>query len=197
MKSTSQILSNSSMGIVEKTKKIEGNYQLIKSYNVDDYIKKITERKDKAINIRNLACTDGSFSNLAAYIANLKSLESLFVDFRNQLNSFRSRADSVFSSFSSEAYMNITAYFNVIDPIYDFFDAYRPLEDDTKKIIDNLTDLVKNYNPKEFITSKDTINKLHELYKNIENSLSKLCHMKQVQLSKITGFRDLYKKHLE
>ena len=74
MKSTSQILSNSSMGIVEKTKKIEGNYQLIKSYNVDDYIKKITERKDKAINIRSLACTDRSFSNLDAYIANLKSL---------------------------------------------------------------------------------------------------------------------------
>ena len=111
--------------------------------------------------MRNQACTDGSFANLDAYIVNLQNLENLFVDFRNQLNSFKSTANSVLNSFSSDAYMNITSYFNVISPVYDFFNDYRPFEDDTKDIINNLTNLVKNYNPEDFVSSKDTISKLY------------------------------------
>ena len=72
----------------------------------------------------------------------------MFIDFRNQFNNFKSQANSVFSHFSLDAYLNITSYSNVVRPIYDFFDGYRPLENDTKEIIGNLTDLVKNYNPK-------------------------------------------------
>ena len=58
----------------------------------------------------------------------------------------------MFTSFYSEAYMNITVYFNVIEPIYDFFDDYKLLEDETKEIIGNFIRLEDDFE-KEFFAS--------------------------------------------
>ena len=81
MRNTSSIISNPSMGIIEKFETIKGNFQVLQSYDFQPYIKTVADRIKEVENLYSKACS--SKNNLNSYLSNLKSLKSLFDGFNN------------------------------------------------------------------------------------------------------------------
>ena len=165
MRNASSIISNPSMSIIEKFETIKGNFLLLQPYNFQPYINAVADRIKEVEDLYSKACSDKS--NLYSYLSNLKSLKSLFDGFNNEFGAFKSTAQTVFNRFSSEAYLNITTYSSIIPSIDEFFESYKSYESETKDIMSGLSNLVKSFNPRDFITSTKTINSISDFYNKI------------------------------